>query len=154
MVGWSRIAPGKPETDTRKVRAPRRRVAGNTRPPRGEDQRHSDEPAGLREQPGPGETGKLYPEQGQIGGQGGPGNGIPTRSGVASPSGRPHEASGNRRPRWMTITAIRGGTELGLQAASLTFRRFAVSSVRPFVRRRSARPLPRSVAPVNPRTRT
>ena len=34
---------GKPGSATRKVRAPRRRVAGNTRPPRGEDQRHSDE---------------------------------------------------------------------------------------------------------------
>jgi hypothetical protein len=29
----------------RKVRAPQRRVAGNTRPPRGEDQRHSDDVA-------------------------------------------------------------------------------------------------------------
>ena len=50
----------------RNVRAPRRRVAGNARPPRGEDQRHRDESR-------PGDRlrvkrGKLYPEQGQIGG--------------------------------------------------------------------------------------
>ena len=41
--GRVRLAPAR---RTRKVRAPRRRVAGNARPPRGEDQRHRDEPAG------------------------------------------------------------------------------------------------------------
>ena len=69
MVGRSRIPPGKPDTDTRKVRAPRRRVAGNSRPPKGEDQRHRDEPTGRLRPAGPGETGKLYLEQGQIGEQ-------------------------------------------------------------------------------------
>ena len=53
----------------RKVRAPQRRVAGNTRPSRDEDQCHSDDAvadprAGRRS-----ETGKLHPEQGQIGGR-------------------------------------------------------------------------------------
>ena len=69
MVGRSRIPSVKTVTDTRKVRAPRRRVAGNTRPPRGEDQRHRDEPTALGNEGGSGETGKLYPEQGQIGEQ-------------------------------------------------------------------------------------
>ena len=43
---------------------------------------------------------------------------------VAPLSGRPQEASGNRRPRWMTIPALRG-TELGLQATSLAHHRAA-----------------------------
>ena len=50
----------------RKVRAPQRRVAGNSRPPRGEDQRHSDDVVGFGRRS---ETGKLYLEQGQIGGR-------------------------------------------------------------------------------------
>ena len=50
----------------RKVRAPRRKVAGNSRPPRGADQRHRDESVPVSA--GPGETGKLYLVQGQIGG--------------------------------------------------------------------------------------
>ena len=56
--------PGQPG-GVRKVRAPQRRVAGNARPPRGEDQCHSDDAgfgAGVK-------RGKLYPEQGQIGGR-------------------------------------------------------------------------------------
>ena len=42
---------------------------------------------------------------------------------VAPPSGRPLEVSGDRHPRWMTITALARGTELGLQAASLALLR-------------------------------
>src|SRR3954451_16814179 len=100
MVGRSRITSAKAVTDTRKVRAPRRRVAGNTRPPKGEDQRHRDEPTALGNEGGSGETGKLYPEQGQIGEQSGSESG---GSGVASLSGRPLEAAGNRRRRWMIV---------------------------------------------------
>jgi hypothetical protein len=59
---------GNPVTGVRKVRAPQRRVAGNSRPSRDEDQCHSDDAArgaSCRRS----ETGKLHPEQGQIGGR-------------------------------------------------------------------------------------
>jgi hypothetical protein len=59
---------GNPVTGVRKVRAPQRRVAGNSRPSRDEDQCHSDDAdrGASRERS---ETGKLHPEQGQIGGR-------------------------------------------------------------------------------------
>src|SRR5262245_50620843 len=85
----------------RKVRAPRRTVAGNTRPPRGEDQRHRDESAVASAAPG--ETGKLYRVQGQIGG---PVRRKPHEERVAPLSGRPLEVPGDRRPRWMAIAAL------------------------------------------------
>jgi hypothetical protein len=44
---------GNPVNGVRKVRAPQRRVAGNTRPSRDEDQCHSDDAVGRRE-PGDG----------------------------------------------------------------------------------------------------
>ena len=108
--------PGQP-VGVRKVRAPQRKVAGNARPPRGEDQRHSDDAgdldAGVK-------RGKLYPEQGQIGGRppGSPGAGALPSPRVGRMSRR---ATGG--PRWMAIAAPlrRCGTELGLQAASLTY---------------------------------
>src|SRR4029077_14945920 len=55
----------------RKVRAPQRTVAGNARPPRGEDQRHSDDafPNGPGARRAGVKRGKLYPEQGQVGGR-------------------------------------------------------------------------------------
>ena len=37
---------GNPVAGVRKVRAPQRRVAGNARPPQGEDQCHSDDAVG------------------------------------------------------------------------------------------------------------
>jgi len=64
--------------------------------------------------------GKLYPEQGQIGGRV-PGNrdtGAPSES-----SGRPHEPPGNRRPQMddrHRAPPGDGGTEPGVQVASLT----------------------------------
>ena len=118
MVGRSRIPSVKTVTDTRKVRAPRRRVAGNTRPPKGEDQRHRDEPAASGNRGGPGETGKLYLEQGQIGEQSDFGSAGARRSARA---GR-LKTSGNRRRRWMTVPDRKVGTELGLQTVSLAFR--------------------------------
>ena len=53
-----RASTGQP-VGVRKVRAPQREVAGNSRPPRGEDQRHSDD-AGRRE-PGRSETRQALP---------------------------------------------------------------------------------------------
>src|SRR5687767_15190432 len=104
MTGWSRATSGKPVHGTRKVRTPRRRVAGNTRPPRGEDQCHRDEPAGRATGRAWSETGKLYLEQGQIGEHAR----AQARQGcVASLSGRPLEVAGNRRRRWMTVPAVR-----------------------------------------------
>ena len=41
------------------------------------------------------------------------------RGRVAPLSGRPLETAGNRRRRWMTVPARKGGTELGLQTVSL-----------------------------------
>jgi hypothetical protein len=97
----------------RKVRAPQRRVVGNTHPPRGEDQRHSDDAgdsfAGVK-------RGKLYPEQGQIGGR------PPGSPGVRALHS-PRVGRTSRRVtdglRWMAIAVPlrRCGTELGLQAA-------------------------------------
>ena len=63
--------------------------------------------------------GKLYPEQGQVGGR------VPVRrdSGAPpEPSGRPHEPPGNRRPQMDDRRRALGesGTEPGVQAASLT----------------------------------
>ena len=52
----------------RKVRAPQRRVAGNARPSRDEDQCHSDDAAAGASRCGV-KRGKLHPEQGQIGGR-------------------------------------------------------------------------------------
>jgi hypothetical protein len=64
---------GNPVNGVRKVRAPQRRVAGNTRPSRDEDQCHSDDAvAGASRSRS--ETGKLHPEQGQIGGRNRSGN--------------------------------------------------------------------------------
>ena len=110
----------------RKVRAPQRRVAGNTRPSRDEDQCHSDDAvvdprAGRRS-----ETGKLHPEQGQIGGRNpcratGRGRGALPSPRVGRMSRRATDG-----PRWMAITGRRPaptGTELGLQTASLAERR-------------------------------
>jgi hypothetical protein len=99
-----------PDQCTRKVRAPRRRVAGNTRPPRGEDQCHRDESPGSASADRAGETGKLYPEQGQIGGRN-RGPTTPGRRRVAKPSGRPHETAGDRRPRWMTVAAAKAAVQ-------------------------------------------
>jgi hypothetical protein len=60
---------GNPVKGVRKVRAPQRRVAGNARPSRDEDQCHSDD-ADHRREPAVGvKRGKLHPEQGQIGGR-------------------------------------------------------------------------------------
>jgi len=60
---------GNPVKGVRKVRAPQRRVAGNARPSRDEDQCHSDD-ADRRRKPSVGvKRGKLHPEQGQIGGR-------------------------------------------------------------------------------------
>jgi hypothetical protein len=99
-----------PDQCTRKVRAPRRRVAGNTRPPRGEDQCHRDESPGSASADRAGETGKLYPEQGQIGGRN-RGPTTPGRRRVAKPSGRPHETVGDHRPRWMTVAAAKAAVQ-------------------------------------------
>ena len=96
MVARRRACPA----GVRKVRAPQRRVAGNSRPPRGEDQCHSDD-AGVRKEAGV-KRGKLYPEQGQVGGRN------PVRRGRgALPSPRVGRMS--RRAtgglRWMAIAA-------------------------------------------------
>ena len=74
------------------------------------------------------ETGKLYPEQGQIGELLGRKSG---GSGVASLSGRPLEVSGNRHRRWMTVPDRKVGTELGLQAISLARRSNLSTDARP-----------------------
>ena len=90
---------GNPVKGVRKVRAPQRRVAGNARPSRDEDQCHSDD-AGRRRKPAVGvKRGKLHPEQGQIGGRN-PcrATGVGERC-AAQPSGRPQEPLGNRRPQ-------------------------------------------------------
>jgi hypothetical protein len=106
---------------SRKVRAPQRRVAGNARPPRGEDQCHRDEPRSSLLDRGV-KRGKLCSEQGQIGGRGssvretGRSDG---RGRAAQSSGRPLEPSGNRRPEMDDRRRGFGhGTELGLQAGS------------------------------------
>jgi len=107
---------------SRKVRAPQRRVAGNARPPRGEDQCHRDV---ARTGPSPDrdvKRGKLCSEQGQIGGRGSSVRET-VRSGgrgcAAQSSGRPLEPSGNRRPEMDDRRRGLGpGTELGLQAGS------------------------------------
>ncbi len=100
----------------RKVRAPQRRVAGNPRPPRGEDQRHSDDAGGLGRRsetrqalPGARPNRRAQP-------------GLPGERRAAQPSGRPHEPTGNRRPQMDGHPRGRlgdHGTELGLQVASL-----------------------------------
>ena len=106
----------------RKVRAPQRRVAGNARPSRGEDKCHRDAaaPGATRERKV--KRGKLYPEQGQIGGRGssiratGRSGG---RGSAAQSSGRPLEPPGNRWPEMDDRRrGIGRGTELGLQAGS------------------------------------
>ena len=100
----------------RTVRAPQRRVAGNPRPPRGEDQRHSDDAGGLGRRsetrqalPGARPNRRAQP-------------GLPGERRAAQPSGRPHEPTGNRRPQMDGHPRGRlgdHGTELGLQVASL-----------------------------------
>jgi hypothetical protein len=103
----------------RKVRAPQRRVAGNTRPPRGEDQCHSDD-AGGGGSHGRSETRQTLPEA-RPSRRAQPGS--PGERCAAQPSGRSHEPSGNRRPQMddHRRALVRGrGTELGLQTASLT----------------------------------
>ena len=123
-----------PARSSRKVRAPQRRVAGNARPPRGEDQCHRDV-APIRACPNRGvKRGKLCSEQGQIGGRG---SGVreTVRSGgrgrAAQSSGRPLEPSGNRRPEMDDRRrGLGSGTELGLQAGSPPF-----LSSRPMTRR-------------------
>ena len=107
---------------SRKVRAPQRRVAGNARPPRGEDQCHRDV---ARTGPSPDrevKRGKLCSEQGQIGGRGSSARATGRSGGrgrAAQSSGRPLEPSGNRRPEMDDRRRGFGrGTELGLQAGS------------------------------------
>ena len=107
---------------SRKVRAPQRRVAGNARPPRGEDQCHRDV-ARTRAQLERGvKRGKLCSEQGQIGGRGSSARATGRSGGrgrAAQSSGRPLEPSGNRRPEMDDRRRGFGpGTELGLQAGS------------------------------------
>ena len=108
-----------PGDGVRKVRAPQRRVAGNTRPPRGEDQCHSDdaESGASRDRsetrqtlPGARPSRRAQP-------------GSPGERCAAQPSGRSHEPSGNRRPQMdghRRAPVRESGTELGLQTASLT----------------------------------
>ena len=128
----------------RKVRAPQRRVAGNARPPRGEDQRHSDD-AG---------AGALGPRRRSETRQALPGArpnrraqpGLPGERRAAQPSGRLHEPAGNCRPQMDGHPRRRfgdDGTELGLQVASLAHP-MAVGIVGP-------RRLAGAGAPVSPR---
>ncbi len=135
---------------SRKVRAPQRRVAGNARPPRGEDQCHRDVArAGLSPNRDV-KRGKLCSEQGQIGGRGSgaratgrPGG----RGRAAQSSGRPLELSGNRRPEMDDRHCdLSCGTELGLQAGSPPILSSGVRS-RPPRRRREAGRKPRAANP-------
>ncbi len=114
----------------RKVRAPQRRVAGNSRPPRGEDQRHSDD-AVLK---GPGPQGRSETRQALPGAR--PNRraqpGLPGERRAAQPSGRLHEPTGNRRPQMDGHPRGRFGgcgTELGLQVASLALPRLSWMTV-------------------------
>ncbi len=77
---------------SRKVRAPQSRLAGNARPPRGEDQRHSDDARASGS-----ETGKLEPEQDRIGGRN-RGRKV-ARMLLAQPSGRSHRGVGQPAPQ-------------------------------------------------------
>ena len=109
---------GDPVSGVRKVRAPQRRVAGNARPSRDEDQCHSDDAAAGASRRRS-ETGKLHPEQGQIGGR----NRGQPRGEVRCPAlgsaARAVEQSA-APDGWPSATASAAATELGLQTASLT----------------------------------
>ena len=95
---------GDPVDGVRKVRAPQRRVAGNARPSRDEDQCHSDD-AGRRRKPVGGvKRGKLHPEQGQIGGRNPPaGNRRRGRGALPSPRVGRMSRRATGGPRWMAI---------------------------------------------------
>jgi hypothetical protein len=113
---------GNPEKGVRKVRAPQRRVAGNARPSRDEEQCHSDD-ADRRREPVIGvKRGKLHPEQGQIGGRNPRGATRRGRGALPSPRvGRKSRRATGGPDGWPSPSAQVGGTELGLQTASLTF---------------------------------
>jgi hypothetical protein len=113
---------GNPVKGVRKVRAPQRRVAGNARPSRDEDQCHSDD-AVHRRKPAVGvKRGKLHPEQGQIGGRNPCGATRRGRGALPSPRVGRMSRRATGGPRRMAIGRRRepAVTELGLQTASLT----------------------------------
>jgi hypothetical protein len=98
----------------RKVRAPQRKVVGNAHPPRGEDQRHSDDAGESRSEtrqalPGARPNRRATP-------------GLPGTRALHSPRVGRMSRRVTGGPRWMAIvrTLRRPGTELGLQAVSLT----------------------------------
>jgi hypothetical protein len=94
---------GNPEKGVRKVRAPQRRVAGNARPSRDEEQCHSDD-ADRRREPVIGvKRGKLHPEQGQIGGRNPRGATRRGRGALPSPRVGRKSRRATGGPRWMAI---------------------------------------------------
>jgi hypothetical protein len=100
---------GNPVKGVRKVRAPQRRVAGNARPSRDEDQCHSDD-ADHRRKPAVGvKRGKLHPEQGQIGGRNPCGATRRGRGALPSPRVGRKSRRATGGPRRMAIPARRFG---------------------------------------------
>jgi hypothetical protein len=95
---------GNPVKGVRKVRAPQRRVAGNARPSRDEEQCHSDDADHRRELAIGVKRGKLHPEQGQIGGRNPCGATRRGRGALPSPRVGRKSRRATGGPRWMAIS--------------------------------------------------